>query len=171
MAVEFPDIPIPHETGPVVQSLMRFVQDVHRTLWRTLECLYAAEMDWKPAEEGDSIGTITEHVIAAERNWLDGVLLAQPPPAASPAAQAARSMPERLRSGVAAEAYLVDLAVQYQRLMAFMAGLTDDRLSTTRRSRRGRDVTVEWVLHHLIQHVAYHTGQVVYITMLDRFPD
>jgi uncharacterized damage-inducible protein DinB len=171
MAVEFPDIPIPHETGPVVQSLMRFVQVVHRPLWRALECLYAAEMDWKPAAEGDSIGAITEHVIAAERRWLDEVLLAQLPLPASPAAQAARSMPERLRSGVAADSYLADLAVQYQRIMAFMAGLTDDQLSATRRTRRGHEVTVEWVLHHLIQHVAYHTGQVVYITMLDRFPD
>ncbi len=171
MPVKLPDVPIPEEAGPVVQSLMRFFRDVHRTFWRTVECFYAAEMDWKPSSETDSIGAITDHVIAAERNWLEQVLLQQAPPTGTPPLQAARSRPERPRSGVAAEAYLRDLAEQYQRIMSFMAGLKDEQLQEVRRSRSGREVTVEWVIQHLIEHVAYHTGQIVYITMLDGFPD
>jgi|GEM_PF-1153404 uncharacterized damage-inducible protein DinB len=171
MPVAFPDVPIPAEAGPVVQSLMRFFRDVHQTFWHTIECFYAAELDWKPSPNTDSIGAITDHVIAAERNWLEQVLLQQAPPAGAVPTQVSRSRPEHPRSGVTADVYLADLAEQYRRIMLFMAGLTDEQLQETRRSRSGREVTVEWVIQHLIAHVAYHTGQIVYISMLDGFPE
>ena len=47
-----------------------------------------------------------------------------------------------------------------QEQQAFVAGLTDEQLATTRRVR-SYDYTLGELIHHLLNHSTYHRGQVV----------
>jgi uncharacterized damage-inducible protein DinB len=172
MGIALPDVPIPPEVGPVLRSLMYLFRMEHRRFWDVLAPLTAAQIDWRPRADADSIGMITDHVITAEQILIEANLLPEPvlPPASIPrSARLGRSGDER--SGVDAGAYLADLAVRYERAMANMALLADEEL---REGRYwwwdGSESSLEEQLAHMIDHLPYHRGQIVYITLLDGFP-
>jgi hypothetical protein len=172
MSIELPDLPIPRQAGPAVQTLMRLFRLEHERFWHTLTPLTVAQLDWRPKAEADSIGMIVDHCVTAERLLIEAGLLPEPrfPPVEVPrSVRVGRSGGGR--SGVDAGAYLADLAVQYERAMACMGGLADAQLGRTGYWWwNGAQSTVEEQLEHMIDHLAYHRGQIVYLTMLDGFP-
>lgn len=171
MSLSLPEILVPAEADPAVQSLMRLFRRGHERFWAALGPLTAAQMDWRPRAEADCIGQIVEHVITAEEALIS--LVAGQPlfvlPAGVTPHRAGRTGDGR--AGVDAGGYLADLAAQYERGMACLARLTDSKLQEAlRRPWDGRESTVEREIEHLIDHLAYHRGQIVSVTMLDGFP-
>jgi uncharacterized damage-inducible protein DinB len=169
--LELPVVSIPDETGPVAHCLMRLFRRSHERFWSAVGPLTAAQIDWRPTPEADSIGMILEHVLTAERTLLDLLIGVEPdsPPEAIPAHRAGRTGIGRM--GVDASAYLGDLGAQYQRGMVWLASREDGQFGDKRvRWWDGRETTVEREVEHLLDHLAYHRGQIAYISMLDGFP-
>jgi uncharacterized damage-inducible protein DinB len=171
MVRQLPSISIPDETGPVVQTLMRLFRRQHERFWSAVAPLTVAQLDWQPTPEADAIGTILDHVITVERLLLDLVSGREPPgpPGDSPAYRVGRTGGGR--SGIDAGAYLAELGAQYERGMAWLAQLPDGPLQEGRLRRwDGRETTIEREIEHMLDHLAYHRGQIVSMTLLEGFP-
>lgn len=178
MAAEFPDVAISREAPPVVQSLMRLFRLGHMRLWNELQDLTAEQMDWRPTPQADSIGMIIDHVITAEAGLIDMVFFGQPPDRPTPD-QSVRLGSHQWRWGretcqrseVPAAAYLADLAHEYRRGIAALARLTDEQLAETSHPLwPDQCISLEEWTHHMVEHLAHHKGQIVYITIMEGFP-
>jgi len=62
------------------------------------------------------------------------------------------------------------LAAERALTMAWVEGLTEADLVRPITDGRGRDLTVVWVINHLVRHDAHHAGQLILIFRL-RHPD
>jgi uncharacterized damage-inducible protein DinB len=151
---------------------MRLFRRGHERFWRAVGPLTAAQIGWRPRADADSIGQILDHVILAENVLICLIAGESLPagPAGVPAHRAGRS--GEARSGLDAGRYLAELAVQYERGMACLARLTDSRLREALvRPWDGHETTIEGEIEHLIDHLAYHRGQIIYLTMMESFPE
>jgi uncharacterized damage-inducible protein DinB len=127
-----------------------------------------ALLDWRPRPEVNSIGSHLYHIAIVETDWLFMEVLADyTPPTAVAWPDALLPHEMRDEQGLLTHVPGETLANHLQRLDAVRQLLLDAfrgmSLNEFRRPLHLEqyDVTLQWVLHHLIQHEAQHRGQIL----------
>ena len=128
-----------------------------------LEQLSDEEIWWRPNEASNSIGNLVLHVCGNMRQWIISGL-------GGAADLRERDKEFAERRPVARKALLGRFQQTVSEAGVVMARLESAAL--TRRFRiQGYDVTGYEAAAHVIEHVAYHAGQIIYITKLKRAKD
>lgn len=148
---------------PEIGQWLWALQDTRMRTMEELENVTPAMIDWLPAEEESSIGTILYHIAAIEADWLYVEVLEQEFPA-----EVVALFPYEIRdeqggllqiTGVSLEDHLNRLKLVRERVLDAYQQMD---LAAFRHVRTfpHYDVTPEWVLHHLMQHEAEHRSQI-----------
>lgn len=128
-----------------------------------LEQLSDQEIWWRPNDASNSIGNLVLHVCGNIRQWIISGL-------GGAADLRERDKEFAERGPVARKALLEKFQQTVSEAGAVLARLKPDAL--TRRYRiQGYDVTGYEAAAHVIEHVAYHAGQIIYVTKLKRAKD
>ncbi len=123
---------------------------------------------WQPAPDMHSIGALILHIADVEANWLYEV-----------AAGGARDE-EELRRLLSKETqqYAIRWPVPPRQPLVWYYAQQDAIRERTRQTvralndpnhigtRRNKDFTLRWLLHHVITHEAYHGGQAMLLSLL-----
>lgn len=135
----------------VAEALVRLFEEHHGRLRRVVEGLGADALDQVLAPETNSIAVLVTHTCGSELDWLHI--------AAGRSMERERAAEFRTRKRNAA-----DLAATVDRASSILPELVRAAvaggLDTTRRTRRGREVSAAWCLMHALEHTAEHVGQV-----------
>lgn len=149
--------------APEIGRWLWALQDTRQSTLEALGQLDPAMIDWQPADNESSIGTVLYHMADIEADWLYVEVLEQPMP---PEVAALFSYPTRDAQGRLTQVVGLSLEQHLSRLGTVRGLLLEVfeqmELEDFRRARslEHYDVTPEWVLHHLIQHEAEHRGQI-----------
>jgi len=149
--------------APEIGTWLWALQDTRQRTMRELQGLTQATIDWLPADQESSIGTVLYHMAAIEADWLYAEVLEQSFPA-----EVEQIFPYAIRDGqgrllqvpgVSLEEHLRRLERVRGMVMEVIQHMT---LADFRRARslENYNVTPEWVLHHLMQHEAEHRSQI-----------
>jgi uncharacterized damage-inducible protein DinB len=147
---------------PEIGSWLWAVEDCRQRTIESLADVSPAVVDWQPAAEESSMGTILYHIAAIEADWLYVEVLEQDFP---PAVTALFAHEIRDEQGQLTQVSGMNLEQHLNRLEIVRGLLLDAYqqmdLTDFRRVRifPHYDVTPEWVLHHLMQHEAEHRSQ------------
>jgi uncharacterized damage-inducible protein DinB len=128
-----------------------------------LEQLSDQEIWWRPNDASNSIGNLVLHVCGNMRQWIICGL-------GGAADLRERDKEFSERGPIARGALREKLQRTVTEACGVLAGLKLGAL--TRRYRiQGYDVTGYEAVAHVMEHVAYHTGQIIYATKLKRAKD
>ena len=143
--------------------LAAILQDGTRE-WRwELEGVTEDAIVWQPFPGGHSIGGLMFHIIEAEVYWVEMILKGMPEDEAL--------MKEIMSSEIKVDeilwptpprkpiSYFFELHDKVRARMLKHIETVQDPAAVL--NRKKDDVTVRWVLGHIIQHEAYHGGQIV----------
>ena len=137
-----------------------------RYLPRIVDCLEQLSDDeiwWRPNEASNSVGNLVLHICGNMRQWIISGLAG-----ASDLRERDKEFAERRPIPGAA------LREKFQQTVreasTVMARLRPEVL-TGRYRIQGYDVTGYEAAAHVIEHVAYHAGQIIYVTKLKRAKD
>jgi uncharacterized damage-inducible protein DinB len=148
---------------PAIGVWLWALSDARRRTLLHLHDLPTQVIDWHPADNAQSIGSILYHIALIEADWLCTEVLEQPLPdqLAALFPYDARDQHGLLTSiqGVALEEHLARLDTVRQHILAAYQAMD---IHDFRRVRHlpDYDVTPEWVLHHLTQHEAEHRSEI-----------
>jgi uncharacterized damage-inducible protein DinB len=136
---------------PFYADYLNRLQLMHSELRTALEGLPLTALDWKPAAEANSIAVLAVHVAGAERYLIGDCVAGEPSGRDREAEFRASSLPaEDLQRRL-------DASLSY--ISQVLGRLTLEDLETLRLwSRENRQVTVGWLLAHLLAHTAIHAG-------------
>ncbi len=123
---------------------------------RCVRLLSTQELWSRPNEHTNSVANLVLHLTGNVRQWILGGVAGQPVTRDRPAEFAART--ER-----AADALLPAFEETVRDAIAILNGLAPAQLSEPR-TIQGYAVTVGTAVFHVVEHFAFHTGQVVHIT-------
>lgn len=139
-----------------------------RTL-KTIDGIGQVELDWRPPNCANAIGSLLYHIGLIEADWLYNEIIEQP-------------VPERLKLLFGVEDRTSDGTLtspcgesvnQHASRLALVRGqlltcLSEMTMTEFRRVRHLRDYDVfpEWVVVHLLQHEAEHRGQIALVRKL-----
>ena len=132
--------------------------------WRwELEGVTEDAIVWQPFPGGHSIGALMFHIIEAEVFWVEMICKGMPADEAlmkeimsAEIKQDEIQWPTPPRKPIS---YYFGLHDQVRaRMLEHIATLQDP---AEVKDRKDHDVTVRWVLGHIIQHEAYHGGQII----------
>jgi uncharacterized damage-inducible protein DinB len=157
-----------------VDALPGYEPEIGRVLWmleqgreRTkgvVASLPAEAIDWAPEPTVNSIGALLYHIALIELDWLYVEVLEDrpfPPEMMIRFAEGVRDESGHLATarGRSLQEHLDLLDAVRELLRTAFRGMT---IEDFRRLRVCPDynVTPEWVLHHLIQHEAFHRGEI-----------
>lgn len=125
---------------------------------RCFEVLSEEDIWWRAHENTNSIGNLVLHLCGNVRQWIVSGLGGEKDRRLRPA-EFSRRLPlpkdqllEKLETTVAEATRVLD-------------SLNEEDLATTRRIQV-YDVTALQAVLHVVEHFAYHTGQIIYITRL-----
>ena len=156
------------EIGLLLGLLEAGTQNMRRELGAVEE----KTLGWQPYPNSHSIGAILIHVAACEAGWLHLVAAGQETPI---------DLEEQLMGGASIDQYeglwpapprrpLSWYYAQHDeirvRSLALMHGLLDPDEVRPVVWSPGRSCTVRWILHHVIEHEAYHLGQAVLLSLM-----
>ncbi|MEO7908703.1 MAG: DinB family protein [Roseiflexaceae bacterium] len=148
---------------PAIGVWLWALSDARRRTLIHLHDLPAPAIDWHPAENAQSIGSILYHMALIEADWLYTEVLEQgyPDQIAALFPYDPRDQHGLLTSihGVSLSEHLVRLDTARRHILAVYQAMN---LHDFRRVRHlaDYDVTPEWVLHHLTQHEAEHRSEI-----------
>jgi uncharacterized damage-inducible protein DinB len=128
------------------------LQELHNDISSALENLPPAALDWPPGNEMNSISVMVVHTLGAQR-YLAGEIIAGE-------ASARDREAEFKARGLDAAELKKRLADSLDTVRSVTEGLTLADLEAPRMFRNQREVTVGWVLGHLLKHTATHLGQI-----------
>lgn len=161
------EIARPAGYAPLVGALFSMMEDCRERTLHEVGRLDPASLDTATSWNGNTIGSLLYHIAAIELDWLySDVLQSEFPPGTEGWFPYDVREDDGRLTAVTGEA----LDRHLDRL-AWVRALTQDQLQTLSdgdlgSSRSGGDdwsMTVEWILHHLIQHEAEHRGQLAEI--------
>lgn len=127
---------------------------------------------WQPCENAHSIGALLIHVAACEAAWLHLVAAGQDTPL---------DLEEQMMGGPSIDQYAGIWPAPPRRPLSWYYAQHDETRARTlalvpelpdaEEVREvvwgpGRICTVRWILHHVIEHEAYHLGQAVLLSLL-----
>ena len=148
--------------APGVGALLSMMEDCRARTLREVQRVEPAALDTPSAWNGNTIGSLLYHIAAIELDWLYSDILQQdfPPEAWEWFPHHVREEDGRLTSvtGESIDRHVDRLAWVRGLTRRQLRTLTEEDLHATRPSG-DRSVTLEWILHHLMQHEAEHRGQ------------
>jgi uncharacterized damage-inducible protein DinB len=110
---------------------------------------------WRPAEGTNSVGNLLLHLRGNLTQWVVSGIGGAPD-------GRRRSLEFSATGGGTAQELLAGLTEAVDRCRELAAGLDDAELERVR-SIQGYDVTGLVALYHAVEHMSYHTGQIVYV--------
>ena len=137
-------------------------------MWRTeLRGATDSEMRWQPAKNAHSIAMILLHIADCEDAWIQWVGLRKPMDMeirkrmmSQEVDQYAAMWPRAPKRSKAW--FLKQPAEMRKRTLADLKGLSANHLG----KRGDNSYTLRWIIHRLIEHEAYHGGQMVLLREL-----
>ncbi|OGO38052.1 MAG: hypothetical protein A2W35_21665 [Chloroflexi bacterium RBG_16_57_11] len=126
------------------------LQEIHAELRRALEGLPQPALDWTPGEGANSLVVIAFHTAGSERYWIGDCVAGEP---------SGRDREAEFRTVGLSAADLnerLDLNLTY--VSQVLERITLDDLQAMRTMRDGSQVTVGWILAHVLSHTAIHVG-------------
>ena len=154
------------QTGLLLAQLEAGTQE-----WREeLGDISEAAVIWQPVPHGHSVGAILLHIADVEAYWLYEV-----------AAGRSRS-PEELSRLLSEETqqYAMQWPTPPLQTLGWYYAQHDAIRARTRQivrelddpehigTRRGQGFTLRWLLHHVVTHEAYHSGQAVLLSLMHK---
>lgn len=135
-----------------ISEYLASIDGQHARILRTMEAADPASLNWKPTrEETNSLFVLGTHLIGSEHGLIFELLGNGPRTRNRPA--------EFLAQGTG----LDNLRLEYQRVAEetrqILAPLTEEDLNSTRYREGTGQVTVRWIILHLIKHLSEHLGQ------------
>ena len=127
-----------------------------------LDQLSAEEIWWRPNEASNSIGNLVLHLCGNMRQWITSGL-----GGAEDVRERDKEFAER---GIAPQALREKLQRTVREACDVLARLRPAEL-TRRRTIQHYDVTGYEAAAQVIEHIAYHAGQIIYVTKLKRAKD
>src|ERR1700730_12047833 len=121
-----------------------------------LEQLSDEEIWWRPNAASNSVGNLVLHVCGNMRQWIISGL-------GGAADLRERDKEFAERGPIGREALLEELRQTVREACAVLARVDSNDLTERRRIQQF-DVTGYEAAAHVIEHVAYHSGQIIYIT-------
>jgi len=110
---------------------------------------------WRPVEGTNSVGNLVLHLRGNLTQWVVSGLGGAPD-------RRRRGLEFSARDGGTADELLADLTEVVDRCREIAAGLDEAELDRAR-SIQGYEVTGLVALYHAVEHMGYHTGQIVYV--------
>ncbi len=162
------EIARPTGFSPGVGRLLSMMEDCRARTLREVDRVSPSMVDAATNWSGNTIGSLLYHVAAIELDWLYADILQRgfPDEAFEWFPWDVREEDGRLTpvGGEDIDHHLARLSWVRARTRSELASLTDGDLEGVRHpSGDGQSVTVEWILHHLLQHEAEHRGQLAEI--------
>jgi uncharacterized damage-inducible protein DinB len=136
----------------------RIRDDFAPRIRRCLAELEESDLWWRPNDASTSIGNLVLHVCGNARQWIVSGMGG----AADVRDRKAEFAATGGRDGASLRTILDQTIADVDRTLAEF----DPRRLIERRTIRGSDETCVGVAVHVLEHFAYHTGQIVWITKL-----
>ncbi len=158
--------------NPEIGFLLGLLQAGTQNARRELGDMPEEALVWQPYPNGHSIGAILLHLAGCEAGWLHEVAAEQ---------EGVGDLETELMEGHAIDQYGGIWPAPPNRSLAWYYARQDEvRARTIELVRElpqpgalriaawspGRAVTVRWILHHIIEHEAYHAGQAVLLSLI-----
>ena len=168
----FRDVVPVEARSDVIGQLLGLLEAGTQNMRRELGEVDEETLVWQPYPNGQSIGALLIHVTACEAGWLHLVAAGQETPL---------DMEERLLGGPSIDQYAgfwpapprKPLSWYYTqhdearaRTLALVSELPDPEEARTVVWSPNRTCTVRWILHHIVEHEAYHLGQAVLLSLM-----
>lgn len=143
----------------MLPEISEYLASLDRQRAKILETLATAPADawnWAPTgDETNSLYVLAKHCIGSEHGWIFEIL------------GRGEKTRQRETEFLARAESLDDLRAEFQRVAneshEILNGLTNDDLATTRYRESHGEVTVRWIILHVIEHFSEHLGQ-MYLT-------
>lgn len=154
------------EIGLLLGMLDAGTQNARRELGEVAE----EAIVWQPYPNGHSIGAILIHLAACEASWLHQVVAGQDVP----------DLETQWMDGAGIDQYAGIWPAPPAKPLSWYYGLQDEVRVRTRELigelpdpdvfrtvtwSPDRECTVRWILHHIIEHEAYHIGQAILLSL------
>lgn len=138
-----------------VQAYAEVLKSLHEDIFKAVEPLTDAEINWAHPHLSNTIGVLLRHIAGSERSWVVQVVGGRP-------VQRNRDA-EFKRESLFKDALVADLRQAYADVRGIVeklsaADLTREVETTFRDTPRKS--SVGWALLHSLQHTAYHLGQI-----------
>jgi uncharacterized damage-inducible protein DinB len=149
---------------PEVGRWLSAMEDARRDTLRELENVSAEQLDWTPAPEDNTIGSLLYHIALVEADWLLVDLLG--PESAPPWPADLLPFGDRDSMGHLTEIRAMSLQDHTERLATVRTMLLELLRPMTNaefhrvRPRERFDVSPDWIIHHLLQHEAEHRSDI-----------
>jgi uncharacterized damage-inducible protein DinB len=165
---------------PQVGRYVAQMNEVRADLTQMLEGLTIEQIDWHPDENTESIGTMLLHIDAVEWSWIFEDIFGKPD--TEYPSEWSEAMPIRLGvpqvQGRQFRWYLDKLNTTRERTLEVLRGFTDEdlkRLVGESEPRPGQEkrsylFTIDWIIWHIIDHEAWHAGQIELLKRLGPKP-
>lgn len=141
-----------------VSEYLNSIERQRARIFATLENAPSESWNWAPSgDETNSLFVLATHVIGSEHGWIFEIL-------GRGAETRNRPAEFRAMADIAAKAESLDaLRAEYERVAkqtrAIFENLTEQDLTTTRYRESHGEVSVRWILLHVIEHSSEHLGQ------------
>lgn len=137
---------------PEVQEYLKSIESRRAKIFATLESAPPEAWNWTPTnDETNSLFVIATHCIGSEHGWIFEIL-----------GRGARTRNRSAEFFVKGNA-LDELRAEYEQVgketRQVLSALTNDDLLTTRFRESHGDVSVRWIILHVIEHLSEHLGQ------------
>ncbi|MHA1759804.1 MAG: DinB family protein [Candidatus Heimdallarchaeota archaeon] len=147
---------------PRVALLYSQQEEVRTNLLKMVKDIDDSDLDYTPDERKiETIGTLLLHIAVVEWSWIIGGLekreLSNGKWNVAFPLRKGVDLPQQVGKGL--EYYLEKLKEVRLEVYEKLKGLTDKDLDTVIESGKYKS-TVEWMLHHVIEHEAEHLGQI-----------
>ncbi len=145
-------------------DLLKGLQQVQHWIEEALHQLpEEAALWWEPAPGVPSIGARVQHILGASRRLAAYALDATP----DPEVLAAEARTDWIPRGGSREELLEAIRQQFTALARRIEALSESELDAVRHvGRRWLPVRRATILHHLIEHAAHHSGQLILLVRL-----
>lgn len=137
---------------PEAGEYLNWIQDRRNKIFEIVDHAPAEAWNWTPTNDStNSLFVLAKHCIGSEHGWIFEIL--------------GRGKKTRNRDSefVTKGSTLEDLRAEYQRVgqetRDVLSELTIDDLATTRFREGHGEVSVRWILLHVIAHLSEHLGQ------------
>jgi len=144
-----------------VEAFIQTIDQLHDDIYRAVEPLTDAEVNWRHPHLSNSIGILVRHVAGSERYWILQVVGGR-------AIQRNRAA-EFEREHLQKEPLVENLRRAQAEVQEILAALGPaDLLAEISVPVRGepRTFTKAWAVLHSVQHTAYHVGQIQLFRMM-----
>ena len=164
------DLVLSTDFDPTLALLLAMLDDAtEEWRWELADLKVEDEaLVWQPFPGGYSIGAILLHMADVESYWIEEVAAGRPFSPANEAVRAARD----------ADQYKLEWAAPAAEPLAWYLEIANGARKRTKEIVReladplhaglkdnGETCTLRWILSHVIQHEAYHGGQVVMLAV------